>query len=288
VVDADPVDEPSQDTENAADRERTLALVEEAEAEAAEAEAAAAAARARARAIRLRREATDTQPAESAAADGPAEEDEVATEVAVPADVEDSTDAAEDSADVETVDFEDAAAAEGEPARKRRRLRRFRLPWKGIAVTLALLASGALIAASGYMVWNHKQVQAEQQRRAEFAAAGRQGVVTLMSLDFNHVRDDVKRIVDNTTGDFKKDFQASVEDFTRMAQESKVVTEATVNATAVERMSDSDTKATVLVAVTTRVTNTAGSNQEPRPWRLAVDLVREGDQIKMSKVEFVP
>jgi Mce-associated membrane protein len=49
-----------------------------------------------------------------------------------------------------------------------------------------------------------------------------------------------------------------------------------------------DDSALVLVAATSRVTNAAGAKQEPRAWRLAVNLQREGDQIKMSKVEFVP
>ena len=65
-----------------------------------------------------------------------------------------------------------------------------------------------------------------------------------------------------------------------------IVTEVTVNATAVESMSDD--KAEVLVAAASRVTNTAGANQEPRTWRLSVSLEREDGQIKMAKVEFVP
>ena len=112
------------------------------------------------------------------------------------------------------------------------------------------------------MIWHHHQVVAEQQRSAEFAAAARQGVVTLMSLDFNHAEDDVKRIIDNTTGDFRKDFESQAPEFTDVAKQSKVVTEATVNAAAVQSMTK-DT-ATVLVAVTTRVSNTASKQQEPR------------------------
>jgi Mce-associated membrane protein len=59
-----------------------------------------------------------------------------------------------------------------------------------------------------------------------------------------------------------------------------------VTATAVESMT-ADT-ATVLVAATSRVTNAAGAKQEPRAWRLAVNLARDGGQIKLAKVEFVP
>ena len=49
-----------------------------------------------------------------------------------------------------------------------------------------------------------------------------------------------------------------------------------------------DTSAVALVAASSRVTNSSGANQEPRTWRLSVNLERDGGQIKMSKVEFVP
>jgi Mce-associated membrane protein len=136
------------------------------------------------------------------------------------------------------------------------------------------------------MVISHRHQAADQQRRAEYAAAARQSVVTLMSLDFNKAKDDVQRIIDNSTGQFKDDFKTQEEDFIKVAQESKVITEVTVNATAVESMTDDS--AVVLVSAASRVTNAAGAKQEPRSWRLSVNLQREGGQIKMSKVEFVP
>ena len=46
--------------------------------------------------------------------------------------------------------------------------------------------------------------------------------------------------------------------------------------------------ATVLVAVTTQVSNVASKQQEPRSWRLWVNLARDGGQLKLAKVEFVP
>ena len=49
-----------------------------------------------------------------------------------------------------------------------------------------------------------------------------------------------------------------------------------------------DDSAVVLVAASSRVTNTSGANQEPRAWRLSVGMQREDGQIKMAKVEFVP
>jgi Mce-associated membrane protein len=194
--------------------------------------------------------------------------------------VVDSADADAADADVEAYDELDE-----EPARRRRlKLPRVRLRW--VAAALVVLCTVALLVVSILIVVHHRGVQAEQQRSAEFAAAARQGVVTLMSLNFNNAEADVKRIVDNTTGDFKKDFQGQSDEFAKVAQASKAITEATVNATAVQSMSK-DT-ATVLVAVTTQVSNAASKQQQPRSWRLRVDMARDGGQLKLAKVEFVP
>jgi len=133
---------------------------------------------------------------------------------------------------------------------------------------------------------HHRQALHHQQRAAEFAAAARQGVVALFSIDHNKAKEDVQRILDNSTGQFRDDFRHEAHDFTRVAQESKVVTEGTVQATAVESMTDDS--AVVLVAATSNVTNAAGAKQDPRPWRLSVSVARDGDQIKISKVEFIP
>jgi Mce-associated membrane protein len=277
----------SEETHSADD---ALALAEEAEAEAAEAEAVAAAARARTRAIRMRREA------EAAKSTAPAETPEPTETVAAPETAEE-TDEDTDEEKVETdtaVDESDEADAvadageepEAEPAKKRRRVHIPLPSWKAVAAAVTVLVIAALLAGCGYMYWYHRQAEAQQQRRAEFAAAARQGVVTLMSLDYTKAKEDVQRIIDNSTGQFKADFQNTADDFVQVAVESKAITETNVTGTAVESMTD-DT-ATVLVAASSRVTNAAGAKQEPRAWRLSVNLARDGGQLKLAKVEFVP
>ena len=268
VLDVARVEEAPEEPDRAVGVAEANSLAEEAEAEAAEAEAMAAAARARAKAIRLRRQAQD---AEDVADTG--------TEVDRSDTADEATDTEDDVDDDVTVE-----AREVEPPRRR--------PWtlgrilRIVAAVLVVLCTCALIAASVFMVIQHRQAVKEQRQSAEYAAAGRQSVVTLMSLDYNKAQEDVQRIVDNSVGQFKDDFQNQAADFIKVAQESKVITEVTVNAVAVESMSDDS--AVVLVAASSRVTNSAGANQEPRSWRLSVDLKRDGGQIKMSKVEFVP
>ena len=292
VIDADRVDESPQEPDRSALAAEALALAEEAEAEAVEAEAIAAAARAKARAIRLRRQAQaaggDAAPrVQDRAADVATEATEVDVETPVTDAETEAADVVAEPLDADTEDVKEDAAheSEEEPVGKRRRGRLGPI-LKVLVAALAVACTAALITLSVLMLIDHRHQAAEQQRRAEYAAAAQQSVVTLMSLDFNKAKEDVQRIIDNSTGQFRDDFKNQADDFIKVAQDSKVVTEVTVNATGVESMTDDS--AVVLVSATSRVTNAAGAKQEPRSWRLSVNLQREGDQIKMSKVEFVP
>ena len=154
------------------------------------------------------------------------------------------------------------------------------------AAVTALTATCALLVVSGFLLWQHRQADREQQRRAEFAAAAEQAVVTLMSIDSGRAQEDVQRIIDNSTGQFRDDFKNSATDFVDVAKQSKAVTKATAQAAAVQSMTKDS--AVVLVTANTTISNSAGADKQPRTWRLSVDVVRDGDQIKMSKVDFVP
>jgi Mce-associated membrane protein len=168
--------------------------------------------------------------------------------------------------------------------------RRSRMAWMSEASTLAKPAAIILIlgctGASGYMAWKDQEATRQQQRTAAFVAGARQGVMNLTSLDFNRAKDDVQRVIDSSTGEFKDQVQQRSADFTRVVQESKAITEGTVNGAALESMDEHSAK--VLVCATSRVTNKPDAKDEPRTWRLKVTVADDGGHYKMSKVEFVP
>lgn len=210
-------------------------------------------------------------------------------------DVRDETDGADSplsdealvSSDLEPSDEAEAdSESDSETPSDAGEKRRWRPKLATVLAGVAILVSGALMAASGYMIWFHQQTEREQQRRAEFAAAASQAAVTLMSIDSAKAEENVRQIIDNSTGQFKEDIESSADDLIRAAQDSKATTKATAKATAVQSM-DADS-AVVLVGTATTVSNSAGANQQPRNWRLSVTMVKDGEQIKMSKVEFVP
>ena len=176
-------------------------------------------------------------------------------------------------------DAEDQAPGAGEKHRRRPKL-------TAVLAGIAILLSAGLLAVSGYMMWFVHRADGEQQRRAEFSAAASQAAVTLMSIDSAKAQDNVKQIVDNSTGQFKEDIESSAADLVKAAQDSKATTKATVRSAAVHSMGTDS--AVVLVSTATTVSNSTGANQQPRNWRLSVTMVQDGGQIKMSKVEFVP
>jgi len=266
------------------------ALAEQAEAEAAEAEALAAAARARARAVQLRRRAelVESQQNEAAAEDAAAETstDSAAAEDDAPVSVDFEGDGA---GEIESMGTEAAADSLLAPAAPRRRWARLSRPkWPTVAASLAIVVILGALAGSGYMVKEHRDAVRQRERAAEFAAAARQGVVTLTSLDFNDAKQGVQRILENSTGSFKDDFIKMADDFTKVVEQSKVISQGSVQETAVDRGTMTDNSAVVLVASTSEVTNAAGAKQDPRNYRLIVTVARDGGQLKIAKVEFVP
>lgn len=267
-----------------------LALAEQAEAEAAEAEALAAAARARARAIRLRREAQ----AQAQGADDQDDTQETTEVVEAPDATAETAEAPEATDTSKTLEPSDAAETP-EPAatstESTRRLLRVRgssrvLPAAAI-VTICALLIGTICAllGSGWMLWHHHDVLQKRQHSAAFVAAARQGVINLTSLDFKKAKEDVQRILDSSTGEFKDDFARRADDFASVVKDSKAVTEGSVAATAVESIGEDS--AVVLVLANERVTNLAGAKDAPRAFRFRVSVARDGDQLKISKVEFV-
>ena len=271
-------DKPPRDSKAKLD---AIALAEQAEAEAAEAEALATAARARARAIQLRREAQAAEETEEAeAADKAAEAAEAvdATETVDPADTAESTETTEQKTEPADAEAPEDAGATTTGAR-------LRVSASVLLTAVTIVVICALLGASGWMAWHHHNVVKDRQQSAAFAAAARQGVINLTSLDFKRSKEDVQRIVDSATGEFKDQFEKTAEDFASVVKDTKAVAEGTVAASAVE--STTKDSAVVLVLANERVTNSAGAKDEPRTFRFKVSVVRDGDQLKLSKVEFV-
>ena len=183
---------------------------------------------------------------------------------------------------------EDAEADVAKPARWRSRLRWPRLhrpSRKTVGVGAALVVICASLAASGYIVWQHRTLAQQRQHAEEFAAAAREEVATLMSIDPAHAAENIQHTIDDTTGALKSQLEATSSYMVKNAQDAQVTTKATVQDVAVESMTDNS--AVLLVVAKSDTINADKSNRPTVFWRLSVNIERDGDRLKMSKLDFV-
>ncbi|MGO9352122.1 MAG: hypothetical protein ACLP3C_15340 [Mycobacterium sp.] len=173
-----------------------------------------------------------------------------------------------------------------------RRPRRLRRPgWlrrsgrKIIAVGVGIVLASASLGASGYMLWQHHTAVHNRQLAAEFNAAARQGITALMSIDPDHAKEDVQRMIDASTGEQKNTLSVLSTLIVKKAEESKVGSKVTVEAVAIESLSENS--GVVLVAAKTDATGPDNAKPPPALFRLSVNMDRDGGQLKMSKVDFL-
>ncbi len=191
-----------------------------------------------------------------------------------------SREAAGDSAD-------EIAIGDTGPARRRFSLRRLRprRPGPGtITAAAAILLIGAALALSGYATWYHHRSVDQRARTAQFAAAARQRAITVMSIDAGRAREDLQRIIDEATGEFKNQMLITANDRAEAVEQSKLSTKAAVTGVAVE--SSTKDSAVVLVSAKSELVN-GDPKTPPQHWRIVMTLQRDGGQLKIAKLEYV-
>jgi len=150
----------------------------------------------------------------------------------------------------------------------------------GLVVVLAL---GGLVGWLSFRAYQSHQLDTQ---RKVFLQVGRQGALNLTTIDYQHVDDDVKRILDSATGKFYDDFQQRSQPFTEVVKQVKSKSVGTVTEAGLE--SESKDEAQVLVAVAVNTTVEGQPEQQPRAWRMRILVQKVGEDTKVSNVEFVP
>jgi len=106
-----------------------------------------------------------------------------------------------------------------------------------------------------------------------------------MSIDPDHAKEDVQRMIDASTGEQKNTLSVLSTLIVEKAEESKVGSKVTVEAVAIESLSDNS--GVVLVAAKIDATGPDNAKPPPALFRLSVNMDRDGGQLKMSKVDFL-
>jgi len=153
-----------------------------------------------------------------------------------------------------------------------------------LVLTVVLLGAAAFAVTQFLRPYPHTSTAAPQwQPYVDYA---KQFTVVLTSMSYQDPDSCIQRVLDGSTGQFHDDFAKMRADFKQTVANSKVVSQGTVNSAGLASISG--TTAQVLVASTSKVTNTEGAKQGPKEYRLIVQVEKVDDTYKVSKVEFVP
>jgi len=153
------------------------------------------------------------------------------------------------------------------------------------ALATAFVVIGASLGGSVFMELEHRAILRKQHQHAEFAAAAREGVTRLMSIDANHAKEDIQRSIDNSTGELRDQLQRTGAALAQQAEQSQISTRVIVDAVAVEWTTDD--RGIILVAARSDNVYPDSGKREMKQWRISVDLSRVGGQLKMAKVDFL-
>src|SRR5271170_8495887 len=135
----------------------------------------------------------------------------------------------------------------------------------------------------GFRVYQSHQAQAQ---RSQFLQVAKQGGLNLTTIDWQHADADVHRILDGATGEFYDDFAKRSQPFIEVLKQAKAKTVGTISEAALE--SETTDSGRTLVIVSVQTSNNGEAEQVPKEWRMRIDVQKIGDQVKVSKVGFVP
>lgn len=122
-------------------------------------------------------------------------------------------------------------------------------------------------------------------RRAQVLQQAKQHAVNFTTLDYESFDEDVELVLDGSTGSFREQFRAGVDDVRALVTQNESRSVGTVREAAL--VTDDDDSARVLVVVDTEVTNVASTTPTPRHYRIQMDLTRTADEWLVSDLTFV-
>lgn len=153
----------------------------------------------------------------------------------------------------------------------------------GAAVIAALVALASVNLWLGY---RDHLLRSTQRMHQQMIEAAQVGVVSLTTIDHEQADEDVRRILDASTGSFRDDFAQRATGFADAARKAQSKSVGTVAAAGLESV-DGDV-GRVLVALTVMTSNRGVPERQPRAWRVRVTVVNADDAYKVSGVEFIP
>ncbi|MDV2477062.1 hypothetical protein F8M49_20165 [Rhodococcus zopfii] len=153
----------------------------------------------------------------------------------------------------------------------------------GTVATAVIAITAAVVAGVSWSILRTEQ--ASQERDEQIVATARQVVVNLVTLRHQSADEDLQRVADGTTGQFRDQFTGAAGSFDDVLSQGQV--ESTGEVKEAGLVEADDRHAVVLAAVTSTVKNTEAPDGERRMYRMKVTLDAVDGRWLVSDVEFV-
>jgi Mce-associated membrane protein len=173
---------------------------------------------------------------------------------------------------------------------RRTELERSRRTWLVIDIVLAvvlLVTASTTVVLGGFAGYSAYQEHRIREGHREASAAARQVVVDFLTISAASVTRDLGQVLDGSTGEFRKQYQAGMSEVRTAVVENKVASTGKVLRSGV--VSGDADSASVLVAVDARITNVRSPKGRKAHYRVQVDMVYDAETERwlVSRLEFV-
>ena len=154
------------------------------------------------------------------------------------------------------------------------------------SVAAGLVVVAALAGVAGWLGYRAHEAREARTQHNVFLQVARQAAINLTTISYTEVDADIRRILDSATGAFHDDFQKRSQPFVEVVKQVQSKSEGTVSEAGF--LTETRDQAQVLLAVSVKTSTAAAPEQNPRRWRLRLDVQKTTDGAKVSNVEFVP
>lgn len=172
---------------------------------------------------------------------------------------------------------------DGDASAPRRGLRGLLGGTAGVALWTVLVAA-LLVAAVVLGLRLHASSGATDDREGALQAA-RQEALNLTSVDGTGIQEDLQRVLEGATGQFRKEFAGQSARLKTVLQQNKVLAQGQVLGAGLVRADDST--ATALVLIDSTVRNKAVPDGQVRTYRMQLELEHVGARWLTSTLQFV-
>ncbi|RZL79521.1 MAG: hypothetical protein EOP32_19220 [Rhodococcus sp. (in: high G+C Gram-positive bacteria)] len=142
----------------------------------------------------------------------------------------------------------------------------------------------ACVAISAILIQRHSSAVADREREAAIIESVREDVTALIAPTFQDAHGSAQKILDGATGDWASQFEPNMDAFAQALTEAQVQSSADISEIGIERHNDDGTT-DVLVAATSKVTNSSAQQESTRAWRLRVNVALVDGEYKLAKVD---